>query len=187
MKTKFFLGLTCGLLILINTQTQSQMAVVDVSANVIQKTMLAKQVEEAQERLMDLSRTSNFIKNSSTYHETVRLMESAVCTFEGLDLLLEKQRILGIKNCFFDFEIQANILRIKNSAWVVTTAMLAWEKSSTLDRSSKVAEALEAFNAAHKDLYDMKKEMSKSIQKEVALRQYHKQLNSDMNFIKLML
>lgn len=161
MKTKLCLFALLLLSATINSAVAPVPQIVhDVAGNQIKANMLANQIADTQERLDYLTKTTAFMQNSKEFKETVQLMQSTICSFEGLGLLLERTRLIGLNNCMFDFEIQAISLRIKNSAWVVTTAMLAWEKSHSLDKSKSVADALEAFSKAHKELNKLKEEMS---------------------------
>jgi hypothetical protein len=182
MKTKLCLFTLLLLSATINYAVAPATIVHDVAGNQIKANMLANQIADTQERLDYLTKTTAFMQNSKEFKETVQLMQSTICSFEGLGLLLERTRLIGLNNCMFDFEIQAISLRIKNSAWVVTTAMLAWEKSHSLDKSKSVADALEAFSKAHKELNELKEKMSFFIN---SIENQRAAITNDFDFLSL--
>jgi len=112
---------------------------------------MAKLKELAAE-LQDLENARQFIKNSVEYYETIKLMETAICSYQDLEFYSDKMKLVGYSNCFMDFEISASIIQIKNAGWVVTSAMKLWEKTSGSERAKNIKDGLNDFVKAQKDL-----------------------------------
>lgn len=115
-----------------------------------------EQLRKWSEELSNLQQANSHFRNATEVLETIRLMETAICGLDDIELLQREVQVLGYGNCFFDFELKASILQIKNAGYLLTTTLQIWEKSSALVKATKVNDALKDFKEAYTEMFNLK-------------------------------
>ena len=126
-----------------------------------------KDLKSINEKFQEIKQDVAWIKNAKSVIELIRLMESTVCTLDGLDRNIRLAADLGVtKSCLDNFTYQINIRRLLLSMDQINSVLSSGKQMTPGERLSILTQIVNNFSQSNLNFEKLNTSLKKNIYRE---------------------